>query len=525
MKGFITLIYLLLLCMAQATLAKTYDINNYGAEADGKTLNTLAIQKAVNACTPGDTVLIPAGRYLTGTVHLKSNITLYLEKESVLIGSTHLADYETNGSTGHYGILYTTGAQNINIAGRGIIEGNSQAFLNPAGLVAFADTALMKNTRQQGNYRNGLTTPAFIAPNHPPGIFSFIGCKNISIINITLLNAAGAAISIVACEGISVSGISIESPLKVVNVSGMVIEGCKQITVNGCGIRSGGDAMVIRGLSAGSAQSTMVPSQNIAITDCALQSSSTAINITAFNQASVSAVKVSHVNIMSSGRGVGLLLRNAGSLENMSFNDLYIETKLGYGSWEANGEPIHMSAVAGTDSAKLGVINGIAFNNVFCVGENQILVYGSAQSMIQQVQFNDVVFQIKNSAYNDVMGGNVVLWGNADKNARLFAGNIPAIAATYITGLSLNNVKVSWPDSALPPYFTAGIQISNFKDVRISRCLVKAASPGVNTHAIALLDGSLALVDAGDVSRTRVQENKPVKSGLKLANQKTMRRQ
>ncbi|CAM3697875.1 glycoside hydrolase family 28 protein [Mucilaginibacter galii] len=521
MKGFISLICVLLLCIAKGAQAKTYDINNYGAEADGKTLNTFAIEKAVNACTPGDTVLIPSGRYLTGTVHLKSNITVYLEKESVLIGSTRLTDYEGNGSTGYHGIFYTTGAQNINIAGQGIIEGNSQAFLKPADLVAFTDTALIRYTRQQGKYRSGLTPPALIAPNNPQNICSFIGCKRISIRNISLLNAAGAAMCFVACDGVSVSGVTIESPLKVVNVSGIVINGCKQVTIKGCGIRSGGDAILIHGFSEGPAQ--VVPSQNIAITNCALQSYSTAINITALNQASVVGIKVSQVNIMPSGRGVGLLLRNAGSLENMNFNDLYIETKLGYGSWEVNGEPIHMSAVAGTDSAKLGVVNGITFNNVFCVSENQILLYGSAQSMIKQVQFNDVVLQIKNSAYNNAMGGNVMLWGNADKNARLFAGNIPAIAATYVTGLSLNNMKISWPDSALPPYFTAGIRISNFKDVKIRRCLVKAASPGVNTHAIALLDGSMAIVDAGDVSRTRVQDNKPVKGGLNLANQKTVR--
>jgi len=523
MKGLIILVYLLALCIAESTSAKTYDINDYGAEADGKTLNTIAIQKAVYACTSGDTVLIPAAQYLTGTIHLKSNITLYLEKESMLIGSTHLTDYESytlsNGSTGYYGILYTTGAENVAIVGLGVIQGGKQAFPEPTSTTLYADTALLKYTRQQGNYRNGFKSIAAIAPGNPQSAVLFTGCKGILVNNISLLNTTGITLSFVACERVSVADVIIETPLQALGVSGVAIEGCRQVILKGCEIRSGGDAIVICGHLEHSNQSSTIPSQNISIANCSLQSSSTAINITALNQASVTGVQVSQVNIIASGRGVGLLLRNAGSLENMSFSDMYIETKQGYGNGQVNGEPIHASAVAGKDSVNLGLINRIAFNNIFCVGENQILLYGSAQSLIQNVQFNDVLFHIKNSAYNNTIGGNIVLWGNADQKSRLFASNIPAVMASYVTGLSFNNIKVSWVDNAMPAYFTAGIQINNFKDIRLTRCYVKAAPLSHNTHDVELTDGSLAAVDAGDVSRIRVQENKPIKSSSRLVNQ------
>jgi len=520
MKGFILLVSLLWLGTAQSIVAKTYDINNYGAEADGKTLNTIAIQKAVDACTPGDTVLIPAGRYLTGTIHLKSNITLYLEQESVLIGSTRLTDYESNSSTSFQGILYTTGAQRVSIAGRGVIQGNSQAFSDLGKTLQYLDTALFKHTRQQGNYRNGLNHTIALSANHPQSMISFSNCKSVTVSNINLLNAAGTALNFEGCEGVAVKDVTIQNPLQIFEALGVAIAGCKQVSFKGCDIRSGGDAISISGLKGGPNQ-PLTQSQNISIASCALQSSSTAINISALNQASVSGVQVSHVNIMPSGRGIGLLLRSAGSLENMTFNDMYIETKLGQGNWEVNGEPIHLSAVAGADSVKLGTISNIAFNNVFCIGENQILLYGSAQSMLRNVQFNDVVFQVKNSAYNPVMGGNIVLWGNADGKARLFASNIPAIMANCITGLSLNNVKVSWMDDAMPSYFTSAIRVSTFKDFKLNRYSVKAAPLSRNIHAVELIDGRLATVDAGDVSRVSVQDNKPVKSALKPANQKS----
>ena len=480
------LVCLLFLGCFDVVYAKTYDINAYGAEADGKTLNTAAIQKAVNACTPGDTVLIPAGRYVTGTLHLKSNITLYIEKESTLVGSARPEDYEiyvVGYATLYNGIFSTTNAENVSIAGGGIINGGG----------------------------------------HPQSMIIFSGCKGVAINNVSLLNSSGAALSLVSCERVSVSGIKIESSLQSLSASGIQLIGCRQLTVKGSGVQTGGDAIAVSGfLNFRTTQA--VSSQNIVISNCSLQSSSTAIDIQSLDQSSIAGVEVSYTNILPSGRGVGIMLRNAGSLYNITFNNVYIESKLGFGSQETNGEPIHISAVAGADSVKLGVISNVAFNNVFCVGENQILLYGSAQSMLKNIQFNDVVFNIRNSVFNATMGGNILLWGNADKEKRLFAGNLPAIMATYIQGLNLNNIKLNWADAHMPAYFTAGIGVSNFKEIKLNRCDVKPAPLSRNSHAIELFNGSLATVDAGDVSRVSVQDIKPVRGNLKPQKAKTLRK-
>jgi polygalacturonase len=525
MKGLIGLVCLLL-GIVNLLSARTYDINTYGAEADGKTLNTAAIQKAINACTPGDTVLIPAGRYLTGTVHLKSNITLYLEKESALVGSARLADYESfaDGNITRYnGILSTTGAENVSITGSGAIEGNSPAFVNVAAKASTVDTALLKYTRQQDNYRNGNNALVTLS-NHPQHMVEFAGCKNITISNVSLRNAAGTALSFVACERVLISGISIESQPQILATTGIQVVGCKQVVIKGSSIHSGGDAIAINGLRSNDAPPGTAQSQNIVISNCLLQSSSTAIDIQSLDQSSITGVQVSHVNILPSGRGVGLMLRNAGSLEDISFNNVYIESKLGFGSQETNGEPIHISAVAGADSVKLGAISNVAFNNVFCVGENQILLYGSAQSMLRNIQFNDMVFYVKSSTYNDTMGGNVLLWANADKKQRLFAANLPAVMANYVQGLSFNNIKISWTDARTPAYFTAGIGVSNFKEIKLNRCDVKPAPLSRNSHAVELLNGSLATIDAGDVSRINVQDSKPLKGGSKPFKAKIVRK-
>ncbi|MFV0267804.1 MAG: glycosyl hydrolase family 28-related protein [Draconibacterium sp.] len=73
------------------------NILDYGAVSDGKTINTEAIQNAIDKCSEkGGMVIIPAGEFLTGTIYLKSNVTLHLSENSTLLGSTNISDYPHN---------------------------------------------------------------------------------------------------------------------------------------------------------------------------------------------------------------------------------------------------------------------------------------------------------------------------------------------------------------------------------------------------------------------------------------------
>ena len=114
-----------------------YNILNYGAKGDGKTLSTEAIQKAIDRCFEqgGGIVTIPPGEYLTGTIILKSNVCLNLEKGSVLLGSPDPADYiKTKPKYIAYRtavetrqLIYAEDQINISITGEGIIDGQGAA--------------------------------------------------------------------------------------------------------------------------------------------------------------------------------------------------------------------------------------------------------------------------------------------------------------------------------------------------------------------------------------------------------------
>lgn len=112
---------------------RTYDVCDYGAVAHGKTLCTQAIQKAIDACSAagGGKVYFPVGRFLSGTLVLKSNVTLHLDAGSVLLGSTDLKDYPSKvqvfrSYTDNYtekSLIYAEKTERIAIEGRGIIDG------------------------------------------------------------------------------------------------------------------------------------------------------------------------------------------------------------------------------------------------------------------------------------------------------------------------------------------------------------------------------------------------------------------
>ena len=452
--------FLLTFLFHPVVTGKTYDILAYGAEADGKTINTKAIQKAIDACTPGDTVYIQNGHYLTGTVHLKSNITLYISKEGFLIGSTNINDYEaySNRPLMRYGMLVANNIINLNISGPGTIEANGSAFMN--------------------------------TPTLPRQIMLFVGCRDITIQNISALNIPFNGIEFRDCAKIKALNLKLWGS-SINSGKGIDLYNCNNSHINGCHIRSGQSAVAVSGLSG-----------QIVINNSSLQSNDNAISILSANSNSVKNVSVRHVNITKSGRGIYLSVSDSASLEDINFTDLSIETKQHSGDSLLYGEPVYVSVSHNTDSAKSGTIKNISFDNILCNAENQIMLSGASTSLLQDVRFDNVVLNIHNPVIT----------------AKPTYIPASAVSAAYVSVLSISNIAVSWPVNQSQAYIGNGIAVNNFKNFKLSNYSVTAT--GTNTHAVSLTDGDHAIVDAGDVFKLRVTEPKPIKVIPKAKTQK-----
>ena len=131
-------IILLLFCLQGSAQYLIFNVMDYGAVNNGKTVSTKSIQKAIDDCAEkgGGTVHFPAGRYITGTIFLKSFITINLESGAVIEGSKNLSDYPVVESkirsyTDNYtnkSLIYGEDLEHISITGHGIIDGNGASF-------------------------------------------------------------------------------------------------------------------------------------------------------------------------------------------------------------------------------------------------------------------------------------------------------------------------------------------------------------------------------------------------------------
>jgi len=499
--------------------SQSFDILNYGAVGDGKTLSTGAVQKAIDACyqNGGGRVIVPTGVFIIGTVNLKSNVHLYLESGAILRGSPDLKDYTPYNEV-HYGMLFAENAENISISGFGNIDGNSDNFfdLNKAKKI---DAGGSKYTRQKENFRKvidgGIGDGPVVPKDRPYQMFIFSNCRRITIKDVFVTKAPMWTMHFADCDGVIVDRIRLWTNMLAPNADGIDITSCNNVIISNCDIRSGDDAIAIVGydhhFEIPGFQHLRHPSENITVSNCDLQSYSSGIRIGYLDQNTVRNITISNCNITNSTRGIGIFLHDEGSLENINISNVNIETKLRTGDWWGNGEPIHISAVRGKENVKLGKIKNVKFDNITCKGENGFLLFGTEESVIENVTFSNVTFELVDSKLNDVAGGNIDLRGCSDEKYQLFQRDLPAFLARNVTGLTIENFRLEWTGTRMP-YFTHGIEVRNFKDLRITN--FKGTASPINSKAfpIWLEDGIQADVDTKTgIMKTNVKSYPPDK--------------
>jgi hypothetical protein len=494
-------IALVLFSLGQMSFAQTYSIQDFGALADGKTLNTLAIQRAIDKCFSdgGGTVYIPSGVFITGTLHLKSEINLYLESGAVLKGSPVITDYEPFERPGfgptHYGILFALKAENVSITGNGTIDGSEEAFFN-WNVAKKIEWGFTTNTRQGKDYRkvtsgigDGPVEPVKLRP-HQMVIFS--QCRNVMLENVMLARSPFWTLHFADCDGVFVKGIKIWNSLETPNSDGMDITSCNNVIVSDCDIRGGDDAIAITGYAfhyeLPGYYNLRHKSENINITNCNLQSRSSGIRIGSEDQNSFKNVNISNVNITNSNRGIGIFVRDSGSVENINISNVNIETRLHTGDWWGNGEPIHISAVKGPNGELTGRLKNVTFRDIICQSENGILLYGSPESMLENIRFENIHFRFLNSKLNKFAGGNIDLRGCFDRQKSLYSHDIPGLFAQYVKDLTINDFTLEW-DNIQFPYFTNGLEVNNFTSLEINNFKGTGAPGNLNAVPVLLEKG------------------------------------
>jgi len=512
---------LILLCGKSIAQSGTYNITDYGAVKNSDQACTKALQAAVDACTAngGGDVVIPEGVFLIGTVHLKSNVNLYLQSGAVLKGSPNLADYETF-TVGkpfgmvHKGMLFTEDAENVSITGEGHIDGNGEAFFKMTTQAQRLDSATTQYTRQKKGFRHMHTDSLGdgpVQPNERPyQMFVFSNCKRVTVKDIFVTSSPFWCMHFADCDGVHVNGIRLWNNMLFPNDDGIDVTSCTNVIIDGCDIRAGDDALNIAGFNhhyeIPGFRHLRHPSGNIIISNCNLQSNSSGLRIGFEDQNSVENIRVSNVNITNSSRGININVRDEGSMKNITFTNMYIQTRIPTGDWWGNGEPIHISAIRSKPDVKLGQIENVQFNDIICKGDNGMLIYGTDESIIKNITLKNITFEFVDSRLNDVAGGNIDLRGASNNKKQLFASDIPGLLAQYVDGLTIDDFKLIWTNPRMP-WLTNGIEVNNFTNLRITNFQGTGAPDNPHTYPVKIANGEgfKTDLDKGSVSSTNVK--------------------
>ncbi len=299
-----------------------HDIRDHGANGDGKTLCTEAIQAAIDKCAAqgGGTVYLPPGKWLSGTIYMKSHVTLLLDAGCTLLGSRHMKDYPRNISavrsyTDNYvnqSLIAGEDLHDIAIRGRGTIDGNGEAF-----------AAANKVRRVSPGYVN---VPIF---RNRPYVIRLVNCRDVLVEGVRLQNSSMWMQHYLACERLTLRGLTIYNHNLQCN-DGVDIDGCRNVLISDCFINSDDDALCLK--------STLDrPCENVTITNCVLSSHCSAIKMGTESNGGFKNITItncticsSHCKKVSNGRqrglaGIALEIVDGGHLDRVTISNVVID--------------------------------------------------------------------------------------------------------------------------------------------------------------------------------------------------------
>jgi len=255
-----------------------FSIIDHGAQPGGVHKNTVAIREAINACSSsgGGTVLVPEGEWLTGAVHLQSNVNLHLERGAVLRFSDDPQDYLPVVFTRWGGVecynysplIYARECENIALTGEGMLDGNGlrwwrwQTPFSRKELDAHRNNIQLESRgvpvdeRVYGTEEAGMR-PQFIAP---------VQCRNLLIEGLTITGGPFWTFDLTYCENIIVRRIKIENHGP--NNDGLNIDSSRNVLIEHCEFQTGDDAVCLKSGINEDGRRVNRPSENVVIRHC-----------------------------------------------------------------------------------------------------------------------------------------------------------------------------------------------------------------------------------------------------------------
>lgn len=309
--------------------AEKVDMKAIGADYNGNKLNTSIINRTINELSSkgGGTLYFPSGIYLTGSIELKSNITLELEAGAVLKFSDNFDDYLPFVEVRHEGVMmksfrplvYAVDAENITIKGEGTLDGQGKAWwteffrifvdlqkngvkdLNKYQPMWDRENDIKKlyaetNEDWHSTLKRRFFRPPFIQP---------IRCKRVRIEGVKIINSPFWTVNPEFCDNVNIHGVTIDNKPSP-NTDGINPESCRNVHISDCHISVGDDCITIKSGRDLQARRLNVPCENITITNCTMLSGHGGVVIGSEMSGGVKNVVISNCIFDGTDRGIRL---------------------------------------------------------------------------------------------------------------------------------------------------------------------------------------------------------------------------
>ena len=303
---------LLLLTIVTTTLfaQKVYDITSYGAKGDSTTNNTSFIQKAIDdaSANGGGRVLVPAGRFVTGVLQLKSGVELQVSANAMLLGSTKRSDYGTVKASA---LIVADNQHHISITGTGTIDGRGRE------VVADVDRMLKEGTLQDPQWQT--VNPwgqKRSAEFNRPHLITFNKCDHVTIKGILLKDAACWVETYHECTNLTIDSIRVQSTAYY-NNDGIDVDNCKNVTITRCNVNADDDGICLK------SNNDAAICENVVISDCVIRSSASALKFGTASHGGFKNVVVKNLKIYDTYRSaIALESVDGGTLENINIENI-----------------------------------------------------------------------------------------------------------------------------------------------------------------------------------------------------------
>jgi Glycosyl hydrolases family 28 len=438
--------------------ARVFNVRDFGAKGDGQTLDTRAVQSAIDAAHKdrGGTVLVPAGTFVVGTIELKSNVTLHLAAQGRLLGTEKPAQYKAgNGippNNGNIVMISAANSENITIEGAGTIDGNGAKFFTGKG-----DMTGPGQNSAQGYFQR-------------PHLMVFYRCRNLTVRNVFLTASAYHCSRILDCDHVLLDSVRIYNRVNL-NNDGFHINSSKYVHIVNCDVVCQDDACALFGSN-----------KFVTVTNCTF---STRWSVFRFGGGEAENIAISNCVIYDTyGCPIKMRCGARSRFENITFSNLIMNNVTG---------PISIGLDSSRRNPNLdpemtpgpvkGIVRNIAFNGIrgFVVAEGRqhpdlpwpqkfrpgetrhcIVVNGVGDDLIENVSFHDIHFTFE--------GGGTTAESVAEvpKIAGEYfeVGTPPAygLYARNVRGLTLNSVRFEVTKPDLRP----AVDLDNVTDATVN---------------------------------------------------------